>query len=433
MRSRPIFLTLLLIAGVTFGYVFASHSPQSARTPSSASGADAGTAGKTSAMADTAPGSGERKVLFWYDPMYPGTKFDKPGKSPFMDMDLVPRYTEDDTGAGIRIDPVQRQNMAISTEAVRRGRLNFSIDIPANVEFNDYQLARVQPRAEGFVEKTYALAVGDMVKAGQPLVDVTVPGWTADQSEYLLLRSQKAAPEIVNGVRERLRLSGMPEEMLKAVDASGRVQTRLMVSVPITGVITAIEVYPGMNVDKNMTLTTIQGVNPVWVTADVPERNLHLANGKRIRVSVPAYPDRTFFAQSATLLPKADQATRTVPLRLSLDNPEGLLKPGLTASIRLRGESDEALLIPTQSLIDLGDEKRVIVRVTDGSFVPRRVTVLRDGREQTAVLSGLDEGEEVVVTSLFLIDSEANLRGALERMRADGNTDESHDHGGSAQ
>lgn len=361
---------------------------------------------------------GERRILYWYDPMYPDRRFDKPGKSPFMDMDLVPRYAEDGEGAGIRIDPVQTRNMAVRTEKVTRGRLVFTRDIPANVEFNAYRLARVQPRADGFVEKTYDLAVGDTVEAGQALVEITVPAWAADQSEYLLLRSQRAAPEIVRGVRERLRLSGMPEEMLKIVDNTGRVQTGLTVKAPLGGVVTSLDVYPGMNVDKGMTLATIQGTNPVWVTADVPERDIHLVGGRRIRVAVPAYPDRAFFAESATLLPRADQATRTVPLRLVLDNSEGLLKPGLTASIRLRGESEESLLIPAQSLIDLGDEQRVVVRAADGAFVPRRVRVLRSSRDATAVLDGLEEGDEVVVSGLFLIDSEANLRGALDRMRA---------------
>ena len=148
----------------------------------------------------------------------------------------------------------------------------------------------------------------------------------------------------------------------------------------------------------------------------------------QIRIAVPAYPDRAFHTQSVTLLPKADQATRTVPLRLSLDNSDGLLRPGLTASIRLRGNSEEGLLIPTQSLIDLGDEQRVILRAPDGSFVPRQVQVLRSSREKTIVLSGLDKGDDVVVSGIFLIDSEANLRGALERMRRSKEVAEPSDH-----
>jgi len=404
-KTRPtravLFALAFLAGGTALGYTLSALKPAE-HIPA---------AGKTA-------GAPERRVLYWYDPMYPGTHFDKPGKSPFMDMDLVPRYAADDEGAGIRIDPAQVRNLAVRTEKVVRGSLSFARDIPANVEFNDYQLAKVQPRAEGFVEKIHSLAVGDAIARDAPLADITVPAWAADQSEYLLLKSQKAALEIIRGVREKMRLTGMPEEMLAAVDETGRVQTTLTLKAPTAGIVTGLDVYPGMNVSKNMTLATIQGTDPVWVTASVPERDLHLVKaGNRIRLTVSAYPEQVFQVDSFTLLPKADHDTRTVPLRLSVDNAEGLLKPGMTASIRLRGSGREALLIPTQSLIDLGDEQRVVVRAADGSFVPRLVRVLRSSREQTAVSFGLEEGEEVVVSGLFLIDSEANLRGALERMR----------------
>jgi Cu(I)/Ag(I) efflux system membrane fusion protein len=337
-----------------------------------------------------------------------------------MDMALLPRYADDDEGAGIRIDPAQTQNLAVRTEKAKRGVLTFTRDIPANVAFNDYQLAKVQPRAEGFVEKTYSLAVGDVVPAGAPLVDVTVPGWASDQSEYLLLKSQKAEPRIINGVLERMRLTGLPEEMLARLEALGQVQTRMTIHAPIGGVITSFDVYPGMNVDKNMTIAAIQGIDPIWATADVPERDLHLAaSSRRIRVTTPAWPDRVFYAESFVLLPQVDPETRTASLRLSLDNSEGLLRPGLTASVRLRASGEEALIIPTRSLIDLGDEQRVVTRTADGGFVPKKVRALRSSGEQTALASGLEDGDEVVVSGLFLIDSEANLRGALDRMRAD--------------
>ncbi|MDR0882096.1 MAG: efflux RND transporter periplasmic adaptor subunit [Candidatus Adiutrix sp.] len=358
-----------------------------------------------------------RKVLYWYDPMYPGSHFEQPGKSPFMDMDLVPRYADDDGGPGILIDPVQTQNLAVTTARAALGRLTFVRELPATVEYNDYQLAKVQPRADGFVEKTYPLAPGDRVARGDPLVEITLPGWASDQSEYLLLRSQTSDRRVLAGVRERLRLSGMPEEVIANLEASGQVQTRITLTSPLAGVVTAFNAYPGMNVAKDMTLATIQGISPVWVVANVPERDLHLVGrGQPIRVTFPAFPDRAFPVQSFTLLPSADPLTRTVPLRLTLANEDGLLKPNLTAQVRLRGQSQEAVLIPTPSLIDLGTEKRVITRAADGSFVPKLVEVLRESRDQTAV-TGLEPGEEVVVSGLFLIDSEANLRGALERMR----------------
>ncbi|MDR2850740.1 MAG: efflux RND transporter periplasmic adaptor subunit [Desulfovibrio sp.] len=380
---------------------------------------DAGSHGKTEA---TEQGErGERKILYWYDPMYPGTQFDKPGPSPFMDMDLVPRYASEGEGSGIRIDPAQVRNLAVRTQKVERERLVFSREIPANVEFNDYQLARVQPRAEGFVESARPWAVGDVVAAEEALADITVPGWAADQSEYLLLKAQKADAGLVRGVWERMRLAGIPEKMLRALETTGKVQTRMTVHSPISGVLTAFDVYPGMNVTKGDTVAVVQGANPVWVRADVPERDTHLvAKDKRIRVTVTALPGMAFYANAFTLLPQADRDTRTVPLRLVIDNPDGLLKPGMTATVRLRGADEEQLLVPTSSLISLGEEQRVIVRAPDGSFVPRRVRTLRSSGEKTAVASGVEAGEEVVVTGLFLIDSEANLQGALGRMEREG-------------
>jgi Cu(I)/Ag(I) efflux system membrane fusion protein len=419
MIYKRIFTGLaLLVTGAVLGFVFSRISSWPERP---AGMSQSGQHGNHAQANQTAPAKpGESKVLYWYDPMYPATHFDKPGKSPFMDMDLVPRYAEDTESLGIRIDPAQVQNLAVRTQKVERGRLVFARDIPANIAFNDYQFSHIQPRAEGFVENTYALAVGDTVTAGAPLADITVPGWAADQSEYLLLKSQQASAQLVRGVRERMRLTGMPEEMLKAVDSSGSVQTRMTIPAPIDGVITDFDVYLGMNVDKGMTIATIRGRSPVWVTADVPERDIHLVEGsKRIRITVPAWPDLAFYAESFILLPKADQETRTVQLRLVLENPEGKLRPGLTATIRLRGTDEEALLVPTQSIIDVGSEQRVITRAADGSFVPKTVQVLRSSREKTSIASGLEEGDEIVVSGIFLIDSEANLSGALERMRHD--------------
>lgn len=421
MSPKNIILAFMLVAGGTaLGY-----GVQPLLNTESGHGAPA-----YQAVPKAAQGS-EKEVLYWYDPMYPNTRFDKPGRSPFMDMDLLPRYAGNDEGSGIRIDPAQVQNLAVRTEKATRGKLSFSRDIPARVDFNDYLLAKAQPRAEGFVEKIYSLAIGDSVTQGAPLADITVPGWASDQSEYLLLKSQKAGGHIVRGVRERMRLAGMPEEMLKAVDSTGKVQTRLTILAPMGGVITGLDIYPGMNVAKSMTIATIQGVDPAWVTADVPERDIHLlTTGNTIRVSITAYPDRAFHAASYVLLPKADPETRTVPLRLSLDNPDGLLRPGMTATIRLRGSSEEAVLIPTQSIVDMGTEQRVITRAADGSFVPKQVQVLRSSREKTSLASGLDHGEEVVVSGLFLIDSEANLRGALDRMRS---TEDHAGHGAASE
>ncbi|MDR0356252.1 MAG: efflux RND transporter periplasmic adaptor subunit [Deltaproteobacteria bacterium] len=403
---------ILLLIGTVIGLSPGLYWKYEAETSPAAAAAAAAAAVETAEPDDQGP-----QVLYWYDPMYPGAHFDAPGKSPFMDMDLVPRLAEAGSGRGFAIDPGQVQNLGLKTTAVRRGRISFSRNVPADVAFNRYQEARVQSRAEGFVASAAKLAIGDKIEAGQVIAEITVPAWASDQSEYLLLKSQGAERRLIGGVREKLRLNGMPEEMLAEVDRTGAVQTNLSLRSPISGAITSLDVYPGMNVDKNMTLAVIQGFDPIWVTAEVPENDLSLALNGRARVTAAAWPGRVFEAEERSVLPMANKASRTVTLRLSVPNPEGLLKPGLTAYVRLRGSGPEGLIIPTQSVIDVGDEQRVVTRTPDGSFLPKLVSVAASAQGESVISAGLEEGDEVVVSSLFLIDSEANLSGALERMR----------------
>ena len=192
-----------------------------------------------------------RKVLFWYDPMYPNTRFDKPGKSPFMDMDLVPKYADEEsasaTAPGVRIDPTQTQNLGVKTEAVRRGPLTFAQTFPANVSYNEYQFVIMQARAAGFVEKVWPLTVGDKVKKGAPLLELTIPDWVEAQSEYLLLKETGGTATQVEGILERLRLAGMPETDIRRLTATRKIQTRFILTAPIDGVITAFDLRAGMD------------------------------------------------------------------------------------------------------------------------------------------------------------------------------------------
>jgi len=365
--------------------------------------------------------SSERKVLFWYDPMKPDTKFDKPGKSPFMDMDLVPKYADEgdaQNSDGIRIDPTLVQNLGLKTEKVSKGRLQYSQTIPANVSFNDYQFVIVQARSDGFVEKVYPLTIGDKVKKGTPLIDITIPEWVEAQSEYLLLSATSGSPTQVKGILERLRLAGMPEEDIQRLRSSRTVQTRFTIKAPIDGVITAFDLRTGMNISKDKVVAQIQGMDPVWVSAAVPESIAYLLKEtSQFAISVPAYPDRTFDIEKWIILPSVDQTTRTLQVRLQVDNPNDILKPGMNAYLKLNTQSPEMLLIPSQAVIDTGNEQRIITVDRDGRFVPKVIKVLHESQRQTGVGAGLQEGESIVVNGLFLIDSEANISGALERMR----------------
>lgn len=371
--------------------------------------------------------SAERKVLFWYDPMKPDTKFDKPGKSPFMDMDLVPKYADENEGNsrdGIRIDPTQVQNLGLKTQKVTRGTLSYSRTIPANVSYNEYQFVIVQARSDGFVEKVYPLTIGDRVKKGTPLIDITIPEWVEAQSEFLLLSDTGGTPTQLKGVLERLRLAGMPEEDIQRLRSSRRIQTRFTIKAPIEGVITAFDLRSGMNISKDKVVAQIQGMDPVWISAAIPESIAYLLKEtSQFDISVPAYPDKSFDVEKWTMLPSVDPTTRTLQVRLQVANKDERLKPGMNAYLKLNTQSQEMLLIPSQAVIDTGKEQRVITVDAEGRFVPKRVQVLHESQHQSAIGAGLNEGESVVVSGLFLIDSEANITGALERMRRGNDND----------
>ena len=373
-----------------------------------------------------------RQVLFWYDPMYPNTRFDKPGKSPFMDMDLVPKYADEEGGEtpapGIRIDPTQTQNLGVKVESVRQGPLQYQRTFPANVSYNEYQFAILQARSAGFIEKVYPLTVGDKVRKGMPLVDMTIPDWVEAQSEYLLLQETGGTGTQTEGILERLRLAGMPDEAVRRLISSRKIQTRFTLKAPIDGVITAFDLRSGMNIAKDNVVAKIQGMDPVWITASVPESIAWLINDtSQFTFSVPAWPDKTLSVKKWSLLPSVDAATRTLQLRLEVDNPDETLKPGMNAWLKLNSQSQPMLLIPSTALIDSGDEQRVITVNSEGRFVPKLVEVFHESQGVTAIRTGLTEGEKVVSSGLFLIDSEANITGALERMRTTG-----HPHEGKA-
>ena len=372
-----------------------------------------------SAQAESAPT--ERKVLYWYDPMKPDVRFEKPGKSPFMDMDLVAKYADeggDAQSSGVRIDPTQVHNLGLRTAKVSKGRLDYALTLPANVSYNEYQFVIVQARAEGFIEKVYPLTVGDKVRKGTPLVAVTIPSWVEAQSEYLLLASTGGTATQLEGVLERLRLAGMPEADIQRMRTTRRVQTQFTLTAPIDGVLTAFSLKSGMNIAKDNVVAQIQGMDPVWISAAVPESIAWLLkDSSQFTVSIPAYPGKSFPIQKTSILPSVDPATRTLQVRLQVNNPDELLKPGMNAYLKLNAQSDEMLLIPSQAVIDTGDEQRVITVDSNGEFVPKKIKVLYESRDRTGIAGGLSEGEPIVVNGLFLIDSEANISGALDRMR----------------
>ncbi len=359
-----------------------------------------------------------RRVLYWYDPMVPAQHFDAPGKSPFMDMQLVPRYADEaPSEAGVRIDPGVAQNLGVRLASVERASVARSVTAAGVISFNQRNVAIVQARTGGFVEHTHRRAVGDVVEAGVAIVDIRVPEWAAAQAEYLAVRS--VGGDIAEAARRRLTMLGMPASLIERVEQDGVSRPVFTVTAPIAGAITALDVRQGMTVMPGAPLATISGLSPIWLIVSVPQADAGAArHGGRAIATLPAYPGETLEGRIESVLPAADAATRTIEVRIALPNPQGRLRPGMSAQVRIEdGDARAVLLVPTEAVIRTGTRTMVIV-ANDGGYAPTEVQLGRQSDDNVEIRSGLSEGQRVVASGQFLIDSEASLSGALERLQA---------------
>lgn len=367
-----------------------------------------------------AASAGEREVLYWYDPMTPGQRFDKPGKSPFMDMELLPRYADEESGAaaGVRIDPALVQNLGVRFATVRSGTLDGDLTASAVVDYNARDVAIVQARASGFVQRVYARAPGDVIAAGVPLADLLVPDWGGAQIEYLAVRGTDDAALIL-AARQRLVLLGMPESLIVAVERTGRPRTTVTMTSPISGAIRTLGVRAGMSVPAGLTLAEINGLSTVWLNAAVPEALAgQLRVGRSVDVSLAAFPGERMTGRLTALLPEVTGDSRTLTARVELQNPGGRLRPGMYGQITFGGSSTPALLVPSEAVIRTGQRNLVMLAMEGGRYQPAEVRVGREAGGQTEILAGLRDGERVVASGQFLFDSEASLSGVTARSLA---------------
>jgi Cu(I)/Ag(I) efflux system membrane fusion protein len=361
----------------------------------------------------------ERKVLYWYDPMYPGQKFDKPGKSPFMDMQLVPKYADEaEREAGtIAISPQVVQNLGVRTAEATKGSLEQKFEAVGSVAYNERGVVQLQARAAGFVEKLHARAPLDPVKKGQPLIEILFPEWAGAQEEYLLLK--KSEPGLAQAARERLVLLGMTEREIAAVDREGRPHPRVTLFAPISGVIAELGVREGMTVAPGAPLFRIVDLSTVWVNAEVPEAQASwLQPGAPVEARVAAYPGAVFKGRVGAILPEINIATRTLRSRIELANPDARLKPGMFATLAFAGSAVQSVLVPSEAVIRTGSRDVVIVALGDGRFRATEVEVGTEAGGQSAIRRGIDAGDKVVLSGQFLIDSEASLTSTIARLES---------------
>jgi Cu(I)/Ag(I) efflux system membrane fusion protein len=413
-------MVLALVAALIGGYSlyrFGMHQGMKVAMPMADSPAAAADSG---AMQQGA--GADKKPLYWHDPMYPTQKFDKPGKSPFMDMQLVPVYG-DGGGADegkVSISSRVQQNLGIRTADVTKGSMNSAVLAVGSVAYNERDVELVQARSNGFVERLYVRAPLDPVKKGQPLAELYVPDWIAAQEEYLTARRMQGSglDGLIDGARQRMRLAGMNDDQIHLVESSAKVHSRMTIVAPVSGVVADLAVREGMTVMAGAPLFRINGLNTVWVNAEIPENvAAQVRPGNAVEARTPALPGTLFKGKVGAILPGVNVATRTLIARIELANPGGELVPGMFATINLASMSrNDVLLVPSEAVIQTGTRSVVMLAQGEGKFIPVDVETGAESNGQTEIRKGLEAGQKVVVSGQFLIDSEASLKGTTTRM-----------------
>jgi Cu(I)/Ag(I) efflux system membrane fusion protein len=366
------------------------------------------------------PGANQgRNVLYWHDPMVPGVKFDKPGKSPFMNMPLVPVYADEAGDSAIRIQPNVAQNLGIRLGKVERRPQLSGVKAVGNVVFDERRQELVQARVAGSVTKLHVKAPLVAVRRGQPLLEVLSPDWLAAQQDYLtLLDAPAPIQSLREAARQRLVVLGVPEEAIRTLEKQRRTTSSTTLFAPTDGIVTELNVREGSTYMAGAPLLRINGLSTVWVNAQIPETQVSLLSSKAdADVRANAWPGTTFKGHVIALLPDIDPQTRTLTARIAIENREQKLSPGMFVSMSFSQEAAQPqLVVPSEAVIVTGQRSVVIVQREGGGFEIANVTVGAETDDMSTILAGLEEGQTIVLSGQFLLDSEASLRSSGERL-----------------
>lgn len=389
----------------------------------------------------------ERKIKYWQAPMDPTYIRKEPGKSP-MGMDLVPVYEDEaTTGGGIQIDPVTTQNMGVRTEAVLRRDLSRTVRTVGLVTYEEPKQYSINSKIEGWVERLHVNQEGQAVKKGQPLMEIYSPELVAAQQEYLLAVQNgkrlgqspfaeigEGAKRLLEASRNRLTYWDISEKQIGALEQSGEVRKTLTLYSPYSGVVTMKKVVEGMRVMPGEELLQVSDLSKIWVNADIYEYELPWVKvGQSAEVEMSFAPEKVLKGKISYIYPYLEGETRTAKARIELPNPGFELKPDMYANIRIStGAVKGALAIPINAVLNSGKGQTVFVAQGEGRFEPRVVkTGVSDESGFVQVLTGLSEGDAVVISAQFMLDSESKLREAIQKM-TEPKTEEHQEHQGQA-
>jgi Cu(I)/Ag(I) efflux system membrane fusion protein len=421
---KNIAIAIALVAAVAVGYWLGGQNHKV--------GAPDAPSARQSTMETAAAG---KKLLYYRNPM--GLPDTSPvPKKDSMGMDYLPVYEgeEDDGGDAVKIGTAKVQKLGVRVEAAALRDLARPVRAVGRVEVDERRVFAVAPKFEGWIERLHVNTTGQPVGRGQPLFEVYSPELVSAQREYQvaargieqLAGATGEAQASLRGVAEaalaRLRnwdISAEQIERLKAGGPGDNVQRTLTYRAPAGGVVLDKKALAGMRFMPGETLYQIADISSVWVLADVFERDIGAVKvGQNVAVSIDAFPGRGFAGKVGYVYPTLNAQTRTVPVRVELPNPDGLLRPAMYANVELKvGPGGTALTVPVSAIIDSGTAQRVIVQQEEGRFEPREVKLGLRGDDYVEVREGVKEGEQVVVSANFLIDSESNLKAALGGMK----------------
>jgi len=384
--------------------------------------------------ADEEKGAAEPEILFYRNPMNPTVTSPVPAKDS-MGMDYIPVFADTaglgDAAGTVEIDPVVVQNIGVRTAIAERRSLSRSVKTVGRVDFDEQRMARLHPKVDGWIEEIRADKTGQQVRADDILLSIYSPRLVSAQQEYLLAIDNQAAlasspfdqirrgaDELMQSARDRLELLDVPEHQVEELEQTREIKKYIHIHAPWAGTVIRIGARAGQFVTPATELYTIVNLDQVWVYADVYEYEIPWVKaGDRVEMTLASVPGRIFRGTLDYIYPYAEAKTRTTKVRLVFDNAERLLRPDMFADVTILSDTQEdAIVIPAEAVVRSGDRAQVFVVREPGKFEPRDITIGIESQGFVAVLDGVSEGEEVVTSAQFLVDSESKLREATAKM-----------------
>lgn len=355
---------------------------------------------------------------------------DHPGVCPICGMTLVEIHEDAEHGGLVRIDPSVIQNIGVRVEAVEERSMAAEIRLDGRVATDESRIRSVSARVAGYVEKLHASVSGQSVREGESLLELYSPDLVSAQEE--LLQALRYNNDLLQqSARRRLLNWGVSASFMDDLEKTRRTERQVPLVSPISGVLVRKNVVEGQNVQPGTELFQIADLSHVWITARVYQQDLaQVRAGSKAMLTFRNLPGKNFSGVVSFISPEMDPATRTAEIRITLPNTSSMdLRPEMFAEVLLRMKADKAIAIPEQSLIHSGTRNIAVIALGEGRFQPRVVTTGRTANGYVEILEGLDVGDSLVVSAQFLIDSESNLRAAIEQMRV-GATHASPEQGG---